>query len=275
MHVKSLVLTLVLCVLSISVAAELPPDWPGRQQQQAPKKPLPRTEFVRRPWVGPKKGEARSPCPMLNALANHGHINHDGRSVGMGSIVQVLEDMWFPSALAFMQPIGMSLWMQKDQFSNHDLDKFSVWDHDASLTRHDFAISKSHKVDKKLVDQLLSFAGDKGYLTLTDLAKARRLRYAQSKAANPDFKFGLTARFFAVYESLCLMNVIGKNGKLPVDVTRDFFINERLPQKWKEHNWNIGFWGIYLSRDILWFTYLTHTVDDAVPSSAGSTKSEL
>ena len=53
----------------------------------------------------------------------------------------------------------------------------------------------------------MSFAKDKGYLTYDDLARARQLRYAQSKAANPKFRFGLISRIYAMMECVALMEV--------------------------------------------------------------------
>ncbi|KAH8897324.1 Cloroperoxidase [Thozetella sp. PMI_491] len=33
------------------------------------------------PYVSPLPGDSRSPCPGLNALANHGYLPHDGRNI--------------------------------------------------------------------------------------------------------------------------------------------------------------------------------------------------
>jgi hypothetical protein len=33
------------------------------------------------PYVPPKQGDSRSPCPALNAMANHGILPHDGNSI--------------------------------------------------------------------------------------------------------------------------------------------------------------------------------------------------
>ena len=32
-------------------------------------------------YVPPKEGDSRSPCPMLNAMANHGILPHDGKNI--------------------------------------------------------------------------------------------------------------------------------------------------------------------------------------------------
>ncbi|KAJ3408633.1 hypothetical protein CcCBS67573_g05784 [Chytriomyces confervae] len=266
----------LLLLFACLVSAYFPgsPGAPSTFGQEEKPKPAP-VPFQRMPWVAAKKGESRSQCPMLNAMANHGYIAHSGRDIGMGSIVLVLEQMKFPSLMAFIFPMFQGFWMPKTDLMNHHLENFNVWDHDASLTRHDRAISNSTKADKRLVEQLLSFAGDKTYLTTFDLARARRLRYAQSKSANPNFKFGPVERFFAIYECLKLMNVIGKNGKLPVDVTRDFFINERLPQKWKEHEWDVGLFGLLIYRDFVTFTVQTYIAGDVDPSATKAAKDEL
>ncbi|KAI9352268.1 Chloroperoxidase [Zopfochytrium polystomum] len=222
---------------------------------------------AREPWVAPRKNELRSPCPMLNALANHGYINRQGNNVPLGDVIRVLEsdDVGYPSVLAFMHSMSTAVWIKFNSDSNALLTSFDVLDHDASLTRQDFALVKHRRVDKDLVAQLASFAGDKGYLTYEDLARARQLRYAQSKAANPNFRFSLLGRFYAMLESVSLMEVIGTDGKLSVDIMQDFFLHERLPLKWKPHKWDVGFYGISLYRRLVIFTFQTYFVDIMSP----------
>ncbi|KAJ1556143.1 hypothetical protein HK405_006324 [Cladochytrium tenue] len=237
---------------------------------------------AREPWSAPKKTDSRSPCPMLNAMANHGYINKTGVNIALGDVIRVLESdtIGYPSMISFLHPMFVGLWVKFNPNKNVDLEAFDVFDHDASLTRQDFALTGHRGVDKELVAQLLAQANGKGYLDYDDLARARQLRYAQSKAANPKFHFSLIERFMAMLESIALMEVralrfeqiflkphlirvvqiIGENGRLPVDITRDFLLHERLPLKWKPHKWDISFYGVAFYRRLILFSIKTYTV---------------
>ena len=46
------------------------------------------TEEVHNSVEPPPPDSARSPCPALNTLANHGYINRDGRNIYAGDILQ-------------------------------------------------------------------------------------------------------------------------------------------------------------------------------------------
>jgi hypothetical protein len=41
-------------------------------------------------WAAPLAGDARSPCPFINTLANHGLINRNGKDVDLFDMVSVL-----------------------------------------------------------------------------------------------------------------------------------------------------------------------------------------
>ena len=80
---------------------------------------------------------ARSPCPLLNALANHGYLPHDGRDIDRDTAVNALgdgvnmdrplADFFFQQALATV-PIANAT-----RFSLHHLIQHNAIEHDASL----------------------------------------------------------------------------------------------------------------------------------------------
>ncbi|KAJ3176552.1 hypothetical protein HK101_010426 [Irineochytrium annulatum] len=216
----------------------------------------------RPPWEPPKKNYVRSACPMLNALANHDLLDRKGENIAMGEVIEVMErDLAMPSSTAFIQSMYMGIFADKYDY-NVKLSSFSAFEHDASLSRQDISMTGHRKVDKALVEQLISFSGTKGYLTYDDLARARRLRYVQSKASNPKFKFTIFQRAWAIWEGVLLMEVLGEKGKLKVDIARDFFINERLPLKWNAHLWDTGFWGYKMGYSFVSFALKTYFVPD-------------
>ncbi|KAI8854881.1 Chloroperoxidase [Chytridium lagenaria] len=230
----------------------------------------------RQSWQPPKKDQHRSPCPMLNALANHAMIHRNGFSIAMADVLKAMEtDLKMPSLLSFLQAFYMTQFVDKLDF-NFNLSSFHMFDHDVSLTRQDKALGGSDKPDPQLVEQLVSFAGAKGYLDYDDIARARRLRYAQSKASNPALKFGITQRSWAIFESILLMEVFGHEGKLKADIARDFFMHERLPLKWNPRGWDIGLYGWKFFRNYILLSVKTYLLDDQPPSHQdGHTSDEL
>ncbi|KAJ3210396.1 hypothetical protein HDU67_005347 [Dinochytrium kinnereticum] len=187
----------------------------------------------------------------------------------MGDVVRIMEtDIMMPSILSFFQAFYMTQWIEKTNY-NFNLSSFGTFDHDVSLTRQDASLGGTYKPDTKLVNQLVSFAGSKGYLDYDDIARARKLRYEQSKAANPNLKFGFTQRMWAIYEAILLMEVVGHKGQLRADIAKDFLLHERLPLKWNPKPWDIGFYGWKLYRDLAILAFKTYTIADSPSGKAG------
>lgn len=45
-----------------------------------------------RPYKAPGPNDSRGPCPMLNTLANHGYLNHDGRNIEKQDLLNALDE---------------------------------------------------------------------------------------------------------------------------------------------------------------------------------------
>ena len=43
-------------------------------------------------WIAPSESDVRAPCPMLNALANHGYIARSGREISKEMLNTALTD---------------------------------------------------------------------------------------------------------------------------------------------------------------------------------------
>ncbi|KAJ3107110.1 hypothetical protein HDU97_004803 [Phlyctochytrium planicorne] len=225
----------------------------------------------RQPWEAPKKTYYRGPCPMLNALSNHGILWREGESIAMGDVLSAMEtDLQMPSILSFLQAFYMTQFIDKIDY-NFNLTSFHSFDHPVSLTRQD---AGSTRPDPKLVNQLISFAGPKGYLDYDDIIHARRLRYSQSLAANPNLSFGLFQRGWAIYEAILLMEVLGHKGQLKADIAKDFLLNERLPLKWNPKPWDTGFYGWKLYKTFVTLVWKTYTLPD-LPSEKKAGHDEL
>lgn len=148
-------------------------------------------------YIAPKEGDSRSACPMLNAMANHGILPHDGKNITFTDLnTKVRQTFNFAPSFCFFVPkfsadfLNKSYW--KDTF---DLEELSLHadnaiEHDASLTRQDAAlVSDQGKPDLQLVDELLKEATSKTkdgapLLTIPDLSRALSKRRADAKRTN-------------------------------------------------------------------------------------------
>jgi hypothetical protein len=147
-------------------------------------------------YVAPIEGDSRSACPMLNALANHGILPHDGKNIPFKELnIKVRQTFNFAPSFCFFVPkfaadfLNRSYW--KDTFDLADLSLHNAIEHDASLTRHDVALVPDQgKPDLQLVNDLLNEAsgtlesGSK-LLTIPDLSRALSKRRYYAKKTNP------------------------------------------------------------------------------------------
>lgn len=151
-------------------------------------------------YVKPKEGDSRSACPMLNALANHGVLPHDGKNVTFKELnAKVRECFNFAPSFCFFAPkfsadfMNKSYWNDRFDLADLNLHANNAIEHDASLTRQDAALVPDQgKPDQALVDDLLSEATGKtpdGSLKLTDsdLARALSKRRADAKKTNKEY----------------------------------------------------------------------------------------
>lgn len=151
-------------------------------------------------YVAPMPTDSRSACPMLNAMANHGILPHDGRNITFKELNEKVRSTFnFAASFCFFVPNFSARFLNK----NYSTDKFDLADlslhannaieHDASLTRKDVALEADQgKPDQELVDQLLAEATGKTkdggpLLTKVDLSRALSKRRAQAKKENKEY----------------------------------------------------------------------------------------
>ena len=79
----------------------------------------------------------RAPCPMLNTLANHGFLPHDGKDITEERTIAAL---WTAlninatlSQFLFANAITTNPTPNATTFSLDDLDRHNILEHDASL----------------------------------------------------------------------------------------------------------------------------------------------
>ncbi|KAI8576296.1 hypothetical protein K450DRAFT_257592 [Umbelopsis ramanniana AG] len=206
------------------------------------------------PYQGKGPVTNRSPCPMLNTLANHGILNNSGKDITKKQLIDALTRLNLGPQFGVLFTEGV-FWMYHDkkalpdwisQLSTLDLaqlQKHNAIEHDVSYTRQDFDVAGDDaSADPNLIFQFTQFANETGYIDLAQAGNARRLRELQSKRDNPDLVYNLFYKFFGSgSECALLLNVIGRNMAVSVDHFNKFFKEERFPDDWTPPEENFSF----------------------------------
>lgn len=103
----------------------------------------------------------RSPCPALNALANHSFISNDGKNLTIDQIADATHEVFGISRHA----VKASLYLAKyrcglqDTFTLADLSRPSEMEHDVSMFHDDYFMNKNlYEVSTEAVDGFVKLA---------------------------------------------------------------------------------------------------------------------
>ncbi|OJJ60371.1 hypothetical protein ASPSYDRAFT_96189, partial [Aspergillus sydowii CBS 593.65] len=177
---------------------------------------------------------ARSPCPMLNTLANHNYLPRDGRSISQSVWTDALVNaLNFDPATAKALFGNAILANTSDGAGEFDLDQMNVHnllEHDASLSRSDAYFGNNHLFDPTVFAQTRSYWTDPT-LTATMLANSKLARQIHSKAFNPTYTYPQTTEETSYNEAGFPIIAFGnmEEGTVRRDWVEYWFENERLP----------------------------------------------
>jgi len=189
-------------------------------------------------YVKPSNSDSRSPCPALNALANHGYFPQSGRGITWQQLARGLNEVYNISP-SFINLTLLHWWTLKGMGENDTLDLgdlclHNAIEHDASITREDFSFQPDQsKPDQELVDRLLNSAtGDGGKtLTVDDLSRFTAIRRVECRKRNRNYTECATYNFFSSNNAGTLVDVFGGH----VDDLRIFLKEERIPDGWQSY----------------------------------------
>ncbi|KAI9170634.1 putative sterigmatocystin biosynthesis peroxidase stcC [Paramyrothecium foliicola] len=127
-----------------------------------------------RPWEPAGVTDSRAPCPMLNTLANHGYIAHDGRGITIDDIAGGLFDAihFDREGAKGLAQAAFSLIGNPPRIDLEDLNTPGATEHNASLTREDHASGDSLHLSPERLQALLADS-EEDYIDITSLAKGR------------------------------------------------------------------------------------------------------
>ncbi|KAH6647005.1 Chloroperoxidase [Truncatella angustata] len=196
-------------------------------------------------YVPPTAGDSRSACPMLNAMANHGILPHDGRNITFQELnKKVRETFNFASSFCFFVPkfsadfLNKSYWNDRFDLEELNLHSDKAIEHDASLTRHDAALAPDQgRPDQQLVDDLLREAtgtmpDGSPRLTKSDLSKALSKRRANARRTNKDYSESFFHNMFGSANSSTMLTIFGGS---VADLT-PMLKEERFSENWEPRN---------------------------------------
>ncbi|KAJ7731420.1 Peroxidase, family 2-domain-containing protein [Mycena maculata] len=191
-------------------------------------------------FQAPNSTDVRSPCPGLNALANHGYLPRDGTNIHITDIVSQMDsNLGIASdfgliqvagatvlgAMSIIDGLGLGLKSFESLTESHN-----TIEHDASLTRDDTALGSNTDKNQTLIDQLFSYSKDNLTLTPTDIAEARQARIKDSFTRNPNVTLHKLQTDACWREAGLLTMVLGdQNGNIRLDWAREFLVDEKLP----------------------------------------------
>lgn len=196
-----------------------------------------KADFILNPFQAPSLTSSRSPCPMLNTLANHGYLNREGRFITRESLKKAL------NTVGLDDEVAATLLEKADQFALDpdtktfsldlvDLSKHGILEHDISLTRNDFHLGDNLSRNETLIDNLLKFANEDGTLDTHSIAKARNARLRDSKLNNPSYSYGFREQFVADSECAVFLQIVGRSGMVSRATAESVLKHERFPDDW-------------------------------------------
>ncbi|OBT76327.1 hypothetical protein VF21_03326 [Pseudogymnoascus sp. 05NY08] len=191
-------------------------------------------------YIPPKDGDSRSACPMLNAMANHGILPHDGKNITFKDLnVKIRQTFNFAPTFCFFVPKFAADFLNRSYWSGHfDLAELSLHnaiEHDGSLTRQDAALVPDQgKPDLGLVKELLEEAtgtmpDGSPRLTIPDLSRALSKRRVAAKKTNKDYTEDFFHNIFGSSNSSTMLTLFG--GSI-ADLT-PMLTEERFSENWE------------------------------------------
>ncbi|KZL74572.1 chloroperoxidase-like protein [Colletotrichum tofieldiae] len=185
-------------------------------------------------WSAPSVADRRSPCPMVNTLANHGYLPRSGLNVSLADLIAGF------TAAVNLDPAATTLVGQKAlltsttgnnaTFNLDDLNTHGIIEHDGSLSRNDIHFGDNHSFNRTIWESVASYFTD-STISIPTAAKARVARLQAAATTNPEFNLTADGAQFSFIETALYLSVFGNlnDGNARTEWVRVLFEEERLP----------------------------------------------
>uniref|UniRef100_A0A0D2YJB9 Heme haloperoxidase family profile domain-containing protein n=1 Tax=Fusarium oxysporum (strain Fo5176) TaxID=660025 RepID=A0A0D2YJB9_FUSOF len=182
-------------------------------------------------WRAPTASDRRSPCPMVNAVANHGYLPRDGLHISLEDLIVAFTDAinLDPAATALVGQKALTTG-NNGTFNLDDLNKHGVIEHDGSLSRADIFFGDNHSFNETIWASTASHFTEPT-ISIATAAKARKERLKAAEAANPEFSLPADLQQFSFIETALYLSVFGNlnDGNAKTEWVKTLFQEERLP----------------------------------------------
>ncbi|KAK0707301.1 Chloroperoxidase [Lasiosphaeris hirsuta] len=184
------------------------------------------------PWQAPSSSDRRSPCPLLNSLANHGFLPRSGRNITSEELIGALGASINLDPSVAEGPTALALTTSKtgnpDTFDLDNLNQHGVIEHDASLSRADAVFGDNSSLNLTIWGETkLYFEGDT--ISVAEAAKARTARIRSATAINPQFSLQEGDQQSSLFETAFYLIVFGNGTEAKTSWVNILFQQERLP----------------------------------------------
>jgi len=184
-------------------------------------------------FVPPSAADSRSPCPALNALANHSILPHNGRGITAYQLITVMRQHYHVSLplATLLSVIGTFMCGRQFTIDLEDLARHNFIEHDASLTRANARPGDRYApvaVDRELLQNLLDASENRDFITFEDLVRVRATRDQTLPAPLSKFH-GAIARGKV---ALTVQTFGDSEGRISKQFLREWFGEDRLPEGW-------------------------------------------
>ncbi|KAK7453337.1 hypothetical protein VKT23_012016 [Stygiomarasmius scandens] len=184
-------------------------------------------------WIAPGPNDLRGPCPGLNTLANHGFLPRDGRGLNMSVIIDAGFNGYHmqPDVLALAVKVAALTSDDPFSFTLDDIKIHGNIEHDASLSRNDFALGDNVHFNETIFTTLANSNPGVDYYNTTSAGQVMHQRLADDEIANPNITNTDKELFIRSAESGFYLSVMGNpiTGVAPKEFVQIFFREERLP----------------------------------------------
>ncbi|KAJ7059242.1 Cloroperoxidase [Mycena amicta] len=193
-------------------------------------------------WIAPTATDVRSPCPGLNTLANHGYLPRNGKNLTIPIILDAALQGFNvgPSPILVGAKLGLLSGDAPDTLDLDALALHSLIEHDASISRGDFALGDNLHFNETIFSTLVNANPGVDFYNATSAGLVQKERLAISLATNPNVTN--TEKEFVIrsIESGLYLSVMGNaiTGVAPKNFVQIFFREERLPieEGWQRSN---------------------------------------
>ncbi|PVH79931.1 Cloroperoxidase [Cadophora sp. DSE1049] len=186
-------------------------------------------------WMAPAATDRRSPCPMVNSLANHGFLPRDGLNISLADLIVAFNESvnLAPAAttLVGQKALLASTTGNNATFNLDDINTHGIIEHDGSLSRNDIYFGDNHSFNSTIWNSVAaSFTNTT--ISLSTAKSARAARILAAAAVNPEFNMTASDAQFSGIETALYMTVFADpdlTSEARTDWVGVLFAEERLP----------------------------------------------